>query len=227
LARLPLQYADRYSASGVTHFVANSQFVAARIRRYYGRDARVVYPPVSIKGAVTTVSRHRDRFLLYIGRLVPYKRVHLLVAAANRLGLRLIVAGDGPDRLRLERIADRNTEFLGHVDEATAAELLSRCALFVFAAQEDFGIAPVEANAHGVPVVAFAGGAIAETMVAGVTAELFREPTADSVKDAVLRALSRSWDEETLRANAERFSPLRFRKAFAGVLNAALSGERW
>lgn len=227
LARIPLQYADRYTARRVTHFVAISEFVANRIRRCYNRTARVVYPPVTPKSRSPVGARTREQFLLYLGRLVPYKRLDVLLGAADRLGIPLVIAGDGPDRTRLERLAGRTAQFLGNVDDTTASDLLNRCACFVFAAEEDFGIAPLEANAHGAPVVAFAGGAILETMVPGVTAELFDSPTMESALAAMRRALNRSWDERSLRRNAERFSPERFRSSFIAVLEAAMAGDRW
>jgi len=169
----------------------------------------------------------RDDFLLYLGRLVPYKRVELLILAGQRLNRRVVIAGDGPDRGRLERFAGRGVEFLGRVSDAEAARLLDTCAAFVFCAEEDFGIAPLEANAHGAPVVAFRGGGALETMVDGVTAVLFDEPTPEAVALAIGRALTVSWDGDKLLANALRFSPERFRDEFRNVLVAALDGERW
>ncbi len=227
LARIPLQYVDRYAARRVTHFVAISRFVADRIKRHYNRVARVVYPPVSPKPGSCFTKVRREQFLLYLGRLVPYKRVDLLLRAADRLGVPMIIAGGGPDSDRLKRLAGRTAQFLGEVDEVTAGDLLNRCACFVFAAEEDFGIAPLEANAHGAPVVAFAGGAARETMISGVTAEFFDSPTVESAMTAIHKALDRSWSDKDLRANAERFSPQRFRESFSEVLEAALGGERW
>ncbi len=227
LTRRGLQFADRSLARRVSHFIAVSQFVARRIELYYGRGAKVVYPPVSPKGPHLEGEGRRESFLLYLGRLVPYKRIDLLIEAANQLGLRLIIAGVGHDRPRLERLAGPRIEFLGAVSEERAAELLQTCACFVFAAEEDFGIAPVEANAHGTPVVAYSGGGARETMIAGVTAELFDEPTVASAANAIRRAMGRSWDDVALVRNADRFSPQRFRARFSATLNAAMRGEQW
>ncbi len=228
VGRRPMQVLDRVCANRVTHFVAISAFVATRIQRAYGRRARVVYPPVHVHQAPGAVTRaRRDDFLLYLGRLVPYKRVELLILAGQRLNKRVVIAGDGPDRGRLERFAGRGVEFLGRVSDAEAARLLDTCAAFVFCAEEDFGIAPLEANAHGAPVVAFRGGGALETMVDGVTAVLFDEPTPEAVALAISRALTVSWDGDKLLANALRFSPERFRDEFRNVLVAALDGERW
>jgi glycosyltransferase involved in cell wall biosynthesis len=211
---------DRHAAGRVDHFLANSRFVASRVRRAYGRRATVVYPPVSPKGAVAPGPR--GDFLLSLGRLVPYKRVDLAIAAAERLGRRLIVAGDGPDRPRLERLAGRRTEFAGAVSEAEAGRLLSTCAAFVFCAEEDFGIAPVEANAHGAPVVAYRAGGVCESMADGVTAEFFDRQEVEDVAAALARALDRSWDQAALAANAARFSPEVFRGRFRAAVEAGV-----
>jgi len=228
VGRRPLQVLDRATAAGVTHFVAISQFVAQRIERAYGRGAKVVYPPVTLKRPVAPAGASRSgEFLLYLGRLVPYKRVDLLLQAAGKLGVRVVIAGDGPDRIRLERLGGPRAEFVGAVSEARAAELLEDCAAFVFCGEEDFGIAPLEANGHGAPVVAYRGGAILETMFEGVTAELFGEPTVESLVEAIRHATSRSWDDGALRRNAARFSPERFRRELSWVLQAAAEGEPW
>jgi glycosyltransferase involved in cell wall biosynthesis len=220
-----LRWLDKRSADGVDHFVANSACVADRIRRVYARDAEVVYPPVSAKGPGSG-ERLRERFLLHLGRLVPYKRVDLAIGAAERLQIPLVIAGDGPDRARLEHLAGRHTRFVGQVSEVEAARLLSTCAAFMFCAEEDFGIAPVEANAHGTPVVGFRRGGLAETMLDGVTAVFFDEQSVDAVTKATHRALQQSWDTALLRKNAQRFSPQHFREAFARSIVRALDPDQ-
>jgi glycosyltransferase involved in cell wall biosynthesis len=223
----PLRWLDRRSADGVDRFVCNSHYVARRIERYYRREADVVYPPVEVK-PFNGESGKRDNFLLYLGRLVPYKRVDLAILAAERLGIKLVVAGDGPSRPDLERLAGRWTEFVGEVSEEEAGRLLSTCAAFVFCAEEDFGIAPVEANAHGAPVVALRAGGILETMREMETAVLFDEPVPEAIARAIVNALEHSWDEHVLRANALRFSPDRFREGLVAIVTEALRGEpRW
>lgn len=220
-----LRRIDRWGARAVDRFVCNSAYVAERVQRLYGRESDVVPPPVALKGSVTA-GAPRERFLLSLGRLVPYKRTDLAVLAAERLGVPLVVAGDGPERARLERLAGPRTTFVGEVDEAEAARLMETCAAFVFCAEEDFGIAPVEANAHGAPVVGYARGGLAETMRDGETAVLFAEQTVDAVAAAVQRALARGWDDAAIRANAERFAPDRFRRAMAGVVARAVAAGR-
>jgi glycosyltransferase involved in cell wall biosynthesis len=205
----------------VDHFLSNSRYVADRVRRCYGRDSDVVFPPVAAK-ASHAPSADREPFLLHLGRLVPYKRVDLAVLAAERLGIPLVVAGDGPERARLEAMAGSQTTFVGAVSESEASRLLSACRAFVFCAEEDFGITPVEANAHGAPVVGFGRGGLVETMVPGVTAELFEEQSVDSLVAALERAMARTWDVGALAANAARFAPERFRQGFAASVDAAL-----
>jgi len=218
-----LRALDRRSATGVTHFVSNSRFVAERIAAAYGRNATVVNPPVEPK---PSPRRGREDFLLVLGRLVAYKRVDLAIQAAERLGIRLVVAGEGRERRKLERLAGSHTKFLGEVDEATAGDLMERCRAFVFCAEEDFGIAPVEANAHGAPVIGYARGGLMETMVQGTTAELFQRQTVDDLTRAIAAAQARSWDEAAIRRNAERYTAARFRESFSSVLRAAVSEAR-
>jgi glycosyltransferase involved in cell wall biosynthesis len=217
----PLREWDRRSALTIDAFLAISAYIARRIERCYGRVANVVYPPVAPK-PLDKPNPGRSDFLLHLGRLVPYKRVDLAIAAAERLGIRLVVAGDGPDRERLRRLAGRYTEFVGSVSEAEAGELLSSCAAFVFCAEEDFGIAPVEANAHGAPVIGYARGGLLETMIPGQTAELFEDAEVDHVVAATERALTRTWQAADLRANAARFAPDRFRARFRDEVVGAL-----
>ena len=221
-SRAPLRALDRSFARDVDRFVSLSHYVASRVKRAYGRDSDVVYPPVTHKPSAP-VARRGD-FLLTLGRLVPYKRVDLAIRAATMLGLPLVVAGDGPERARLERMAGPSIRFVGEVSEEEAGRLLSSCAAFVFCAEEDFGIAPVEANAHGAPVVAYAAGATLETMRDGECAVLFREQTTEAVADAITRCLAASWNPERLRANAERFAPGRFQEGMREQLSAAMQG---
>ena len=184
----------------------------------------MVYPPVSAK-VLSPGTLRRGNELLSLGRLVPYKRVDLAVQAANLLQQPLVVAGDGPERARLERMAGPTVRFLGEVSEERAGELMESSRLMLFNAEEDFGITPVEANAHGLPVVAYGRGAARETMVDGGSAEFFDEPTPGSLASAVERALGRTWNEETVRANGTRFSPERFRRGLAAEVAQLLANR--
>jgi glycosyltransferase involved in cell wall biosynthesis len=220
-----LRQLDVWGAGRVDQFIANSDFVARRVREYYGRRAHVVYPPVSPK-IEAPADRAREDFLLVLGRLVPYKRVDLAIRAAEMLGVRLVVAGDGPERKRLQAMAGPLTEFVGHVSEAEAGHLLATCAAFVFCAEEDFGIAPVEANAHGAPVVGYARGGLLETMVPGETAVLYHEQDVTALASAIRQCLAAEWNTGALRANAHRFGPERFRDEIASVVRHALGAAR-
>lgn len=226
LAAPLLRVIDRLSARRIDVLVANSEYIAQRIERAYGRSATVVYPPVTPK-PVGPRARARDDVLLSFGRLVPYKRVDLAIDAANAMGARLIVAGDGPERARLERLAGPTVTFRGEVSEQEAGELMERCRAMLFCAEEDFGIAPVEANAHGLPVVALRRGGAVETMRDGVTAEFFDVPTVDAVVDAVRRADARRWDDAAIRANAARFSADRFHEAIVGQVRMLRDSGHW
>ncbi len=219
----PMRRWDQFTATGVGHFVAISRHVAERVRRVYRRNAEVVYPPVARRSTVGSSDPGLGRYALYLGRLVGYKRVDLAIQAAERVGVSLIVAGDGPERTKLERSAGKHVRFVGEVSEQGAEQLLDHCAAFVFCAEEDFGIAPVEANAHGKPVVGYAAGALAETMVHDATAILFSEQRADAVAEALERTLSRQWDSRLLQANAERFRPAAFREGIRVAVARSLT----
>jgi glycosyltransferase involved in cell wall biosynthesis len=216
-----LRRVDRASARGVDHFVAISRFVAERIRRCYGKPATVVYPPVRAKGKYGELESRQD-FALCLGRLVPYKRVDLAIEACRRANLKLVVAGDGPERHRLERLADGGVEFVGAISEAEAGRLLSTCRAFIFCAEDDFGIAPLEANAHGAPVVYLNRGGATETMDPFVTGVPFDAATPEHVTQGIQEVLARRWSEDALRKNAARFAPEAFRAGLVAVVRQAL-----
>lgn len=218
----PLRTIDRWAAGGVDRFIGISQHVASRVERHYGCPAGVIYPPVDVKPGGSVTGRRGD-FLLTLGRLVPYKRVDLAIRAAALLGMRLVIAGEGPERRKLEAIAGPECEFAGSVSEQVAGELLSSCAAFVFCAEEDFGIAPLEANAHGAPVVALRRGAAIETIPEGIAGTFFETETPEAVADAVRVCLRRDWDVGALQANAARFSPDRFRRELSAAVDELLA----
>ena len=201
---------DRAAAERVDRFVANSNTVRERIRRYYGRDAEVVHPPVDV-ASFTLGSRERDDFYLVVSRLVPYKNVDVAVRAFNALGTRLKIASEGRDRGRLERLARDNVEFLGRQPGDQLRELLAAARGLVFPAEDDFGIVGVEALASGTPVIALGRGGASEIVEDGVTGVLFDEPTTEQLVDAVRRAETLSLDPAALRRAAERFDARYFR----------------
>ena len=152
------------SAQRVDHLVANSRFTARRIRQYWGREASVIHPPVEVQRF--RWNEEREDFYLCLCRLVPYKRVDLVVEAFNRLGLPLLVVGDGPERARLEGLAGPTVTLLGRQSEPQVEQFMARCRAFVYAGLEDFGIAPVEAM-HGAPVIGLGRGGLLDTALCG------------------------------------------------------------
>ncbi|MBC7224951.1 MAG: glycosyltransferase [Anaerolineae bacterium] len=201
---------DRLAADRVDCFVAISREVQARIAKFYRRESTIIYPPVDTD-RIQPDTGHDDYFLI-VSRLVPYKRIDLAVQAFTELGLPLKIAGDGRDRRRLEAVAGPNVEFLGEVDDQAVVPLFQRCAALIFPGVEDFGIAPVEAQAAGRPVIAYAAGGALDTVVEGVTGTFFHEPTSQALKDAVASFDPDAYDPARIRAHAERFGRARFQE---------------
>ena len=214
IARLTLHYLrlwDRASADRVDVFVANSRYVAARIEKTYRRDAQVIYPPVDVDRF--TFQERKEDFYLAASRLVPYKRVDVIVEAFRLMPSRkLVVIGDGPQLSRLKKRATANIELLGYQDGATLQAHMASARAFVFAADEDFGIMPVEAQACGTPVIALGRGGAKETVIAGQTGCFFESQTPAAIVSAIEQFESESFDPYRIRVNAERFSIPRFRR---------------
>ena len=216
LARLRRQ--DLAASARPDHFVANSSYVAQRIARYYGRDARVIHPPVDVAPLLENPRAESD-YYLYFGRVIPYKRADLAVAACERLGRRLIVAGDGRDLGRLQSAAGAHTEFRGRVSDDELRDLFAGARALLFPGEEDFGIVPVEAQAAGVPVIAYGVGGARESVVHGETGILFEEQSAEGLARAIEEFESVSLAEERIRDNARRFAPERFADEFAAFID--------
>ncbi len=216
---------DVRTANGVDHYVTNSRFVARRVRKLYGRHAAVIYPPVRVPPVLRSV--RKEPFFLAASRLVPYKNIRLIVEAFTKMpDQKLIVVGDGPEYGRLRALAGSNVSLRGFVDDATLADLMARATAFVFAAEEDFGIAPVEAQAAGTPVIALGRGGARETVVTEgdcPTGIFFDEPTADCIAAAVRLFLQTQgrFRPAACHANAQRFNEQRFHNEFSGLVHAA------
>ena len=217
-----LRRQDRVGAASPDMFVANSRHVADRIERYYGRPSEIVNPPVDVDRFLG-LSRSPEDYFLVFGRVVPYKRVDLAVAACARLGLGLKVAGDGRalDGVRAGAPGGADTLFLGAVSDAERDRLLSGARALLFPGEEDFGIVPVEAQAAGVPVIAYAVGGAGETVLDGRTGVLFAEQSAEGLAAAIERFDGLVLDADTARENARRFGRDRFRIEMAGAIDRA------
>jgi glycosyltransferase involved in cell wall biosynthesis len=177
--------------------------VARRIKQIYGREAVVIPPPIDVDRFQP--SDEIDDYYLVLSRLVPYKRIDLAIEACNRLGRRLVIIGDGPDRQRLEKLAGPKTEFLGRQPDSRINHYASRCRALLFPGEEDFGMVPLEVNAAGRPVIAFRGGGAVETVVDGVTGVFFDTPESTAVVEAIEHFESRLWNQLELRKHAEKF----------------------
>jgi glycosyltransferase involved in cell wall biosynthesis len=205
---------DRAAASRVHEYAAIARGIAARIWSAYQREARVIYPPVEIERF--SANGKRGNYFVTLSRLVPHKRIDLAIEAFSRLPFPLKVIGDGPQRKRLQQLATANIEFLGYQSEEAVAQLLGGARGFVCAAEEDFGIAVVEAQAAGCPVIAYKGGGVLETVMDGVTGLFFPEQTSASLIDAIKRFEDNShcFRKQDLLENAQKFNKARFTESF-------------
>jgi glycosyltransferase involved in cell wall biosynthesis len=218
LGRLRRQ--DLAGASGPDLFVANSQYVAARIERYYGRTAEVVHPPVDVDHFLGLARSPRDFYVVF-GRVVPYKRVDLAVEACMRLGRTLDVAGGGRALEAVRARAGDGVELLGKVSDERRDELFAGARALLFPGEEDFGIVPVEAQAAGVPVIAYGVGGALETVLDGTTGVLFAEQTGASLADAIGRFERTPLSERAIRENAARFGRERYFSEMAVAIDGA------
>ncbi len=215
---------DQAAARRPDVYVTNSRHTAGRIAAVYGRRADVVPPPVDFRGTGARQGSSNDEaYVLVVARLLPYKRVDLVIDACAALGLRLIVVGDGPARAALSKAAGASVDFRSGVSEAELGRLLANCIALVQAGEEDFGIAPLEANAAGRPVVAFGRGGALETVIDGTTGILFNDPSSASLADALKRALEHRWKPTSLREHAECFHERRFQQQMLDLITSSVS----
>jgi glycosyltransferase involved in cell wall biosynthesis len=217
-----LQRWERAAAGGVEAFAAISGEIQGRIRRLYGRESAIIYPPVDT-GRFAPAKEQGDYYLL-VSRLIPYKRIDLAVRAFTELGLPLWIGGSGRDQASLEAIAGPNVRFLGYVPDDELGELLARCRAFIFPGLEDFGIAPVQAMAAGRPVIAYAGGGALDYVVEGITGTFFHEQTAESLADAVRRFDAAAFDPAAIRAHAEQFDVSVFKSKMKAFVQEQMRG---
>jgi glycosyltransferase involved in cell wall biosynthesis len=210
---------DHLAAQRVDHFIANSGYVARRIQKYYRRRSTIIHPPIDTSRSYLA-SSHEDYYLA-VGRLVPYKRTDILIEACQKLGRKLVIVGDGPEMDRLKRSAGRNVEFLGRASDEQLKDIYARCRALLFAADEDFGMVPLEAQAYGRPVIAYGKGGSLETVVGAggsavrertnrdelITGVFFEKQSADSLVNAILAFESSEhlFAPKDIQSHARRF----------------------
>jgi len=207
---------DRAAADRVDHFVAISRTVQQRIAKYYRRDSAIIHPPVDTTKFAPSDS-HDDYFLI-VSRLIPYKRIDLAVRAFNELGLPLVIVGDGRDCDSLRALAESNIEFLGRVPDEKIGDYFAHCRAFILPGQEDFCIAPVEAQAAGRPVIAYAAGGALDTVREGVTGAFFHEQTPEALIQAIKEFDETSYDPASIRRHAERFDKQVFKERLSAFI---------
>lgn len=221
---------DQRTATGVDHFLANSEFIARRIQKTYRRDSEVLYPPVDVED-FSPVSKKED-FYLAASRMVPYKKIDLIVESfAQMPDKKLIVIGDGPDMSKIQGKSAKNIEILGYQSRETLVKYMQRAKAFVFAAEEDFGIVPIEAQACGTPVIAYGKGGCLET-IRGIdhpqpSGLFFPEQTVDAIKQAVAQFENQyeKFSSENCVTNAKRFSASLFQENLKNIVQQQLQNH--
>lgn len=222
VARMLRAY-DRKTVDRVDVFIANSHFVADRVKRHYGRDAEILAPPVDVHRYLA-LSRAPENWYLMVSALAPYKRVDQAITACARLGRELRIIGAGPEEKRLRALAHdlhAHVQLLGFVNDASLGEYYRKARGLLFPGVEDFGIVPVEAMAAGCPVVAFAKGGVLDSMTPK-TAELYSTEAVEGLQEAIVRFEHRSFCDDDLRRRAAAFAPERFLRGFDEILARAI-----
>jgi glycosyltransferase involved in cell wall biosynthesis len=217
---------DASTADRVDRFVANSQYVAGRIRRYYNRRSTIVYPPVDTRfyhPAGATVGQHRERSFLVVSALVPYKRLDIAIEACRLARMPLKIVGRGPEESRLRSLAGPEVEFLGWQTDEEIRELYGRSTAVLLPGVEDFGMVPVEAQACGTPVVALRAGGACETVQDDVTGVLVDDESAQGFAAGLSRVQELRLDPVAIRTSAERYSRERFMTDFQAAVSSAVA----
>jgi glycosyltransferase involved in cell wall biosynthesis len=212
---------DTSSSSRADHLLSISHWTAEKIRQAWNRDSHVIYPPVDVK-RFSPINKRED-FYLAVSRLVPYKMTAEIIKAFNELGLPLVIIGDGPEMPHLKKIAGDNIKLLGYQPDEVVTDLMNRAKGFIYMAVEDFGIAMVEAQAAGCPVIAYGRGGAKEIVKDAETGLLFQEQTSRSLIEAVLQFQSMKLSSKAASENAARFSSQRFRDEFSTYMNQVVN----
>lgn len=200
---------DRISADRPDKIIANTDFVAKRIKKYYKRNSITIHPPVTVDNFC--ISEKREDYFLIVGRLLAYKRFDIAVEAFNELGLPLKIISRGPEMKRLKKMAKSNIEFLGRIPDNEVAEYFSKCRAFIFPQEEDFGIVAIEAMASGRPVIAYRGGDIPEHMEEGKTGIFFEKQTAQDLIEAIKKFNDNDYDPAYIREKSKKFDKSLFK----------------
>jgi len=213
---------DRLAADRVDYFIANSHYIAKRIKKYYRKDATVIYPPVDISQFNIDENIKRENHFLFVSRLVDYKKCDIVIQAFNKLGLKLKIVGYGPDEEKLKKIASKNIEFLGPKFGGDLALEYQKAKALLFAAEEDFGIVPIESMACGCPVIAYGGGGVAESIINKKTGLFFPEQTPESIIDAVKSFNQYDFDPSSIRNQALNYSKEIFKQKINSLLEKVI-----
>ena len=221
---------DYSTANRPDHYIAISKYVAKRIKKIYNKEAIVIYPPVDTNSF--NISETTEDYYITCSRMVPYKKIDLIVEAFSKTEKKLIVIGEGPDYKKIKHLAGPNVQLLGYLEKNRVLNLIKRAKAFIFAAEEDFGIAPIEAQAAGVPVIAFGKGGILETvngqfsdnpvLMENLTGVFFKEQTSGSLLEALsfFEENEKMFDKNIIRKNAQQFSIERFEKEFKDTVES-------
>ena len=211
---------DYAAAQRVDYFIAISTEIQQRIQTYYDRSSVIIYPPIDVARFAETAFEPEDYFLV-VSRLIPYKRIDLAVQAATRLGVPLKIGGKGRDLERLKAMAGPTVEFLGYVPDDRLPELMAKSKAFIFPGLEDFGIAPLQSQATGRPVIAYGGGGALDTVISGVTGEHFLEANVDSLTRAIASFDADSYDSAVIRQHAAKFDKSMFEQQIQAFVEKA------
>ncbi|MFH1172898.1 MAG: glycosyltransferase [bacterium] len=215
---------DRLAAERPDYFLANSQEVQKRIKKYYHRDSDLIHPPVETERF--SINSQLGNYYLIGGRLVPYKRYDLAVQAFNKLGIPLKIFGEGPELAKLKKIAKDNIKFVGKVNDEQLSRLYAQCLAFIHPQEEDFGITAVEAMASGRPVIAYASGGALETVIDGVTGKFFDEQSWEALADTIIRFKPEEYNPQAIREHARKFDVEVFKRKIQDYVTEKIKQPR-
>lgn len=210
---------DRLAADRVDKFIANSNYIAGRISKYYRRESTVIFPPVNTH--LYDISSEDKDYYLIVSRLVTYKKIDLAIEAFNKLDLPLIIIGDGPEAEKLKKLSNANIKFLGRLTDEEIRDYYSKCKAFIFPGEEDFGITPVEAQASGRPVIAYGRGGALDTVIDGKTGIFFNDQTINSIINSIekFESIGVEYSKNQIKEYSEKFSVARFKNEFNEYVN--------